>query len=409
MPPLAGPPIEMQAPVPPSRPEQTVRPQPVRSLATPTIRHGDPQKPYVPPAPSRPTARPEPVATAPIVTSARPPDRAAPPPVDDTDGGFDDLALRLDEALRADIAPPSAEPPAPRIEPALSRPEPTPAPQPAAVRPIRATVAPPVRPVEPPQPEVRPVEVRPVETVRPVAVEPPAPVEPERPAAIVPPPPPPRPASTPIGGASTWFRPRNPAPGAAVTPPPPPPPVERARAPEPEPEETPTVSLAPPADERRDDRVEPVVLGLKPVTDTPPPVRIPDVEPDRLARTGGGAPVLPAVEIAPDLPPPNVPAATVELGPVGERDIGSSLADDLARILVDEEPSARDERNEPGLDLWVDTPEAAAKPAPVPVVDTTPKAPPADRKDPDFLSLEDEMARLLDELAGDIGKSSKAR
>jgi flagellar protein FliO/FliZ len=102
-----------------------------------------------------------------------------------------------------------------------------------------------------------------------------------------------------------------------------------------------------------------------------------------------------AAAAAPAVPPP---AQDVDDA------LSAALASDLARLLeadaigVPEAPA----RVEPVI---APEPPRAAAPVQPPAAVVPAVQPEPPRKDPDFSSLEDEMARLLDELAGDVRRS----
>lgn len=282
--------------------------------------------PYVPPVPSRPLASAEPIEPIVALKPTAPPAPAPAAPAEPAGGrSYDDLARRLDEALRIDL---------PDV-----RTEPAPAPY---VRPIRGPAARNTDPVL--EPEKRPADRWPEPKVEATPPEP-APVD-------VPPAAPP-------------------AEAAAVAPP--------EREPDPAPETPPENVIELPAPKlsggtgrfasawfrpRKADGEKPPVAP-KSEAPTPPPV--------------DPVPQQPAAE-------PAEPAR-------------KPFADDLARIL-EEEPLAEmapPQRTEPKIEP-PRPPVAAPEPA------AGRKAPPP--KDEGLASLEDEMARLLDELAGD-GKSDR--
>ncbi|WP_181702292.1 flagellar biosynthetic protein FliO [Chthonobacter albigriseus] len=357
---------------------------------------------YAPPV----SGRPEPVPAPTFSPSDEVLDRgAAPdvslPPLEPADDAFDDLALRLDEALREEN--PKVEPsfaPTPPVAPVVVAAAPAVTEPPAFMRNTRGPITFSRRDREPP-PAPEPIRAE-TPKVEPAPIEPPAPEpepEPEivvsAPEPVAPPPPPAPPADdlnrSMLGAASAWFRPRTPAQIKSAD-------EKFDRKPEPPPQ---------PAE-----RVEPEDLGLKPVEANPPAVRIPAVEPETIARVGGLAAVLPAVEVAPDLPPPNVePPAPEPEAATPDFDLSDSLSDDLDNLLVEAEPateSTPSPKIEPVVDVWKPEPPKPV-PAPVPVVPPPVPVRADEQKDPDFTSLEDEMARLLDELAGDIPRPGKPR
>ncbi|WP_069308201.1 flagellar biosynthetic protein FliO, partial [Methylobrevis pamukkalensis] len=142
-------PEPMRAPMPPAMPPAMPAAEPARTEA-PRPDSGrkataiaqdrilsepepDPSHPYVPPAAVKPQRAAEPVATQPILpaeadlaaaenASVKPPrpEPAASAPDTDTDPAFDDLALRLDEALRIDLQRPAPPPAPPRKREPLS-------------------------------------------------------------------------------------------------------------------------------------------------------------------------------------------------------------------------------------------------------------------------------------------------
>lgn len=348
---------------PPVRVEPVAEPVPVapNPAGGPALAPVGPAGPYVPPEPTRPVAQAEPIA--PIVAVPDRPAAVSPsmPAPANREEGFDDLARRLDEALRVDLEAPPAEAPAPAgytrptrgpaaraadktnrdetREPALAAPV---APEPEL--PAGTTAEAPPQPEKPAEPVTEGLA-----TATPT-VEPPAENVIELPA--------PKPAPGGTRFSSAWFRPRKAE--------------EPARpAPTPAPEVSSFTALA----------------SAAPTPEPAAPVAEP-AEP----------------EIAAAAPPQSRSA-----------EVRKSLADDLARILEDEpiEESPAPLKTEPVFDLprgrsatpsepaiEVDLPAPAAE-APAVEPEQPTRRPSAPATDTGLSSLEDEMARLLDELAGE--------
>jgi flagellar protein FliO/FliZ len=421
--------------IPAPRPHSDLRPMrpaisPVQPSDTaPSVTN----EPYVPPAASRP----EPMAEAidPIVPGARAaiPVESAPvkpaastgdaPRIDigatDDESEFDDLARRLDEALRLDLAERVVPAPTTVTPIVQNRPTRGPAAKPAEAAPVvqskPAFNSPPQRAsgsapsqipfpapssvsASPLPPPVLAAQSAPAVNMAAIAVPTPAPriTSPEKTAL------PPRvvtatPRSVPapvatsittpepaepeaedsrkasLGTASTWFRPRTPGkydPAPSAEPP-------RAATPE-------------------GDRARPAATTARTQPANDLPGRDNPSERERPARAEASA-------------NRSAPAANVRPETVSRSaDLSATLADDLARILETEPLEvAPERRTDPTFGRL---PEARPVKAAAMDVEAMRKAGAADTnvpaRDSGFSSLEDEMARLLDELAGD-GKTRR--